>query len=395
MTIKYPLSCDTWNNQEIGAINRVMRNGRYTMGPEVVKFEEEFAGYMGVNHARMVNSGSSANLLMIASAIFSPEYDLKAGDKVIVPSVSWSTTYYPLQQYGLELVFVDVDLYTLNLCPTKTAQALEEIEGIKAILTVNLLGNPSQIDELKDLADNYSILLFEDNCESFGSSFEGKMMGTYGSMGTHSFFFSHHLQTMEGGMILTNSEETAQYIDSLRAHGWLRTLPDKNFIHDKTGDPFEDSFRFVLPGYSVRPLEMSGAIGQVQLAKWPEMMKQRVKNAEYFKWKFGTLPIIIQKEIGVSSWFGFSCIVPHIIGRKKFTDALQEGGVEIRPIVAGNFLRNPVMKHIDHQISGTMENADTIHDQGFFLGNDSEDIREKIDHAYNIINAVILDGGME
>ena len=152
MTIKYPLSCDTWNNQEIGAINRVMRNGRYTMGPEVVKFEEEFAGYMGVNHARMVNSGSSANLLMIASAIFSPEYDLKAGDKVIVPSVSWSTTYYPLQQYGLELVFVDVDLYTLNLCPTKTAQALEEIEGIKAILTVNLLGNPSQIDELKDLA---------------------------------------------------------------------------------------------------------------------------------------------------------------------------------------------------------------------------------------------------
>ena len=143
--MKYPLSCDTWNNQEVDAINRVISSSRYTMGEEVFKFEEQFADFMGVNHAKMVNSGSSANLLMIAAAIYSPEYNLKEGDKVIVPAVSWSTTYFPLQQYGLELVFVDVDLHTLNLCPTKTAEALENIDGIKAILTVNLLGNPSQI----------------------------------------------------------------------------------------------------------------------------------------------------------------------------------------------------------------------------------------------------------
>ena len=393
--MKYPLSCDTWNNQEIGAINKVMRSSRYTMGEEVFKFEEQFADFMGVNHAKMVNSGSSANLLMTAAAIFSPEYDLKEGDKVIVPAVSWSTTYFPLQQYGLELVFVDVDLHTLNLCPTKTAEALEDIDGIKAILTVNLLGNPSQIDELRDLADSYNLILLEDNCESFGSSFNDKMMGTYGSMGTHSFFFSHHLQTMEGGMILTNSEETAQYIDSLRAHGWLRTLPDKNFIHDKTGDPFEDSFRFVLPGYSVRPLEMSGAIGQVQLSKWPDMMKERVKNAEHFKKVMAKLPIITQQEIGKSSWFGFSCIVPDVPGRKKFTDKLRDSGVEIRPIVAGNFLRNPVMKHIKHIRSGTMKNANMIHDFGFFLGNDSEDIRDKIDYAAGIMDEVLNEGGWE
>ena len=365
--MKYPLSCDTWNNQEVDAINRVISSSRYTMGEEVFKFEEQFADFMGVNHAKMVNSGSSANLLMIAAAIYSPEYDLKEGDKVIVPAVSWSTTYFPLQQYGLELVFVDVDLHTLNLCPTKTAEALENIDGIKAILTVNLLGNPSQIDELRDLADSYNLLLLEDNCESFGSSFNEKMMGTYGDMGTHSFFFSHHLQTMEGGMILTNSEETAQYIDSLRAHGWLRTLPDKNYIHNKTGDPFEDSFRFVLPGYSVRPLEMSGAIGQVQLSKWPDMMKQRRENAKHFKKRFEDIAVITQEEIGKSSWFGFSCIVPDVPGRQKFTDTLRDRGVEIRPIVAGNFLRNPVMKHIKHQVSGDMKNADIIHDLGFFI----------------------------
>jgi len=387
--MKYPLSCDTWNNQEVDAINRVISSSRYTMGEEVFKFEEQFADFMGVNHAKMVNSGSSANLLMIAAAIYSPEYNLKEGDKVIVPAVSWSTTYFPLQQYGLELVFVDVDLHTLNLCPTKTAEALENIDGIKAILTVNLLGNPSQIDELRDLADSYNLLLLEDNCESFGSSFNEKMMGTYGDMGTHSFFFSHHLQTMEGGMILTNSEQTAQYIDSLRAHGWLRTLPDENYIHNKTGDPFEDSFRFVLPGYSVRPLEMSGAIGQVQLSKWPDMMKQRRENAKHFKKRFEDIAVITQEEIGKSSWFGFSCIVPDVPGRQKFTDTLRDRGVEIRPIVAGNFLRNPVMKHIKHQVSGDMKNADIIHDLGFFLGNDSEDIKDKIDYAADIIEEIL------
>ena len=382
--MKYPLSCDTWNNQEVDAINRVISSSRYTMGEEVFKFEEQFADFMGVNHAKMVNSGSSANLLMIAAAIYSPEYDLKEGDKVIVPAVSWSTTYFPLQQYGLELVFVDVDLHTLNLCPTKTAEALENIDGIKAILTVNLLGNPSQIDELRDLADSYNLLLLEDNCESFGSSFNEKMMGTYGDMGTHSFFFSHHLQTMEGGMILTNSEETAQYIDSLRAHGWLRTLPDKNYIHNKTGDPFEDSFRFVLPGYSVRPLEMSGAIGQVQLSKWPAMMEERRKNAKYFKEKFKEI-VITQAEHGTSSWFGFSVIHPDI-DRKILTNALQAAQVEIRPIVAGNFLRNPVIRYLDYEVVGTLPNADTIHDHGFFLGNDSVDIKDKIDLAYDVIN---------
>ena len=383
--MKYPLSCDTWDKKEIGAINKVIDSGRYTMGEQVHEFEEQFAEFMDVPYAKMVNSGSSANLLMIGSAIYNPSFDLKPGDKVIVPAVSWSTTYFPLQQYGLEMVFVDVDLETLNLCPTKTAEALESIKGIKAILTVNLLGNPSQIDELKDLADTYKIHLFEDNCESFGASYLEAQMGTYGAMGTFSFFFSHHLQTMEGGMIVCHTEEDAQYIDSMRAHGWLRTLPEKNYIHNKTGDPFEDSFRFVLPGYSVRPLEMSGAIGQVQLNKWPKMMKARVKNAEYFKKRMENLPIITQKEIGQSSWFGFSCIVPEEAKRKTFTDALLEAGVEIRPIVAGNFLRNPVMKHLPHSVSGTMDNANRIHDYGFFLGNDSVDIADKIDLAHAVM----------
>lgn len=381
--MKYPLSCDTWGTEEVDAIQKVIKSGRYTMGEEVYAFEKQFAEYMDVPYAKMVNSGSSANLLMIGSAIYNPQYRLKPGDSVIVPAVSWSTTYFPLQQYGLKLIFCDVDLHTLNLDVEEVKKAVAAFKPA-AVFTVNLLGNPSNLKELRSICEENDMHLFEDNCESFGAELDGKKTGALGDMGTHSFFFSHHLQTMEGGMILCHYEDEAQYIDSMRAHGWIRTLPNENFICKKTGDPFEDSFKFVLPGYSVRPLDMSGAIGQVQLSKWPAMMEERRKNAKYFKEKFKEI-VITQEEHGTSSWFGFSVIHPDI-DRKILTNALQAAQVEIRPIVAGNFLRNPVIRYLDYEVVGTLPNADTIHDHGFFLGNDSVDIKDKIDLAYDVIN---------
>ena len=358
------------------------------MNKEVFAFENQFAKYIGTKHAKMVNSGSSANLLMIASAILSPNIDLNPGDKVIVPAVSWSTTYFPLQQYGIKLIFVDVELETLNIDIKKVKKAIKNINGIKGILTVNLLGNPSNLEELKQVSEEEKIILFEDNCESFGASLNNKFCGTWGEMGTFSFFYSHHLQTMEGGMIVTDSDEISQYIDSLRAHGWIRTLPKNNYICDKTGDPFEDSFKFVLPGYSVRPLEMSGAIGQVQLEKWPKMLKHRRKNADYFKERFKNLDLVTQNENGFSSWFGFS-IISEKTPREKITTSLLNEGIEIRPIVAGNFLRNPVKKFIDYEIFDNLKNSDIIHDCGFFLGNDSVNIEDKIDFAFNSISRVL------
>ena len=384
--MNYSLSCDTWGTEEVAAIKRVIKSGRYTMGEEVATFEKQFAEFMGVPYAKMVNSGSSANLLMIGSAIYNDSYKLNKGDYVIVPAVSWSTTYFPLQQYGLKLIFCDVDLHTLNLDIEQVKKAISQYD-VAAVLTVNLLGNPSNLEELSEICNDNNIHLFEDNCESFGAELNGKQAGTWGDMGTFSFFFSHHLQTMEGGMILCHNEKDAHSIDSMRAHGWIRTLPDENHIHNKTGDQFEDSFRFVLPGYSVRPLDMSGAIGQAQLAKWPSMMKERQENAKYFKKKFEDI-VVTQEENGVSSWFGFSVICPDI-DRKIVTDALQAAQVEIRPIVAGNFLRNPVIQYLDYIAVGSLPNANTIHDQGFFLGNDSIDIKDKIDLAYDVISGVL------
>ena len=394
--MKYSLACDTWGNEELEAIQRVVDSRRFTMGKEVRAFEEEFADFFGVKYAKMTNSGSSANLLTMMTALYSPEYDMQPGDAVIVPTVSWSTTYFPVHQAGFKLLFSDISETSLNLCPNGVRQTINKYKDkyrIKAIFTVNLLGNASQLDELKTICEENEMYLFEDNCESLGASLGGKYCGTWGDMGTFSFFFSHHMQTMEGGMILTNSECSAQHIDSMRAHGWLRTLPMENHIHNKSGDPFEDSFRFVLPGYSVRPLEMSGATGRAQLKKWPKMMEGRRSNAKYFQEKFADLSqVAIQREIGESSWFGFSLLFNGKVTRDRAAEALMAGGVEIRPIVAGNFLRNPVVKHLDLATDPLKEwfrNADIAHDSGMFIGNDSVDITDKIDYAYDIIKGIV------
>ena len=386
--MKYPLACDTWDQREIKAIHEVIEGGRYTMGPKVKQFEKEFCEYFKCKDAVMVNSGSTANLLMLA--ILKEKY--KLGGNIIVPAVSWSTTYFPAYQYGFHLNFVDIDKDTLNIDTTKIEAAIDA--ETSAIFAVNLLGNSCDYKKIKEIADKHGLVLIEDNCESLGAinTDLDKYTGTIGKMGSFSFFFSHHLQTMEGGMIACESKEDADYIRSLRAHGWCRDLPDNNNIYTKTGDPFKDSFTFVTPGYSVRPLEMSGAIGSVQLKKWPEMRKQRVLNAEYFTEKFKDLfGIRIQTEIGSSSWFGFSIILEnHLKGKRdELVKKLRDSGVECRPIVAGNFMKNPVIDYITYLDHNNYESANYIHDHGLFIGNDVRDLKENIDMVYDIIKGLV------
>ena len=227
---KYSLASDSWGEEEISAINDVVKSNKFTMGPKVKKFEEEFANYHKADYAIMVNSGSSANLLMIASLFYSNDYDLKKGDEVIVPAVSWSTTYYPVNQYGLKLVFVDIDRNTLNIDPKEVIKAINQ--KTKLIFAVNLLGNPSDLEDLKSICKKNEIILIEDNCESLGAKYHDRYTGTCGLMGSFSFFFSHHMQTMEGGMVLTNDKNLYELCLSLRAHGWIRDLPKNlSLIH--------------------------------------------------------------------------------------------------------------------------------------------------------------------
>jgi len=302
-----------------------------------------------------------------------------------VPAVSWSTTFFPLQQYGFKLNFVDVDRETLNIDPNKVREAIND--DTCAIFAVNLLGNSCDHYSLMHIARDNGLMLIEDNCESLGAqTYNFEYCGTFADLGSFSFFFSHHLQTMEGGMIACRNKDDADYLRSLRAHGWCRDLPDDNKIYKKTGDKFKDSFTFVTPGYSVRPLEMSGAIGSVQLKKEQEMRTQRIRNANYFQHKFEEMPgVQLQKEIGESSWFGFSILlVDEYEGKRdQLVKKLTENGVECRPIVAGNFMNNPVIDYLDYY-NNSCPNADYIHNNGLFIGNDIRDLKENIDMVYHI-----------
>ncbi|MCR5026161.1 MAG: aminotransferase class V-fold PLP-dependent enzyme, partial [Methanobrevibacter sp.] len=188
--IGYPLSADTWDEKEYEAINRVIKSNRFTIGPEVEKFEEEFSKFFGSKYAVMVNSGSSANLIAISSLVLSDKYDLKAGDEVIVPAVSWATTYTALHQCGLKLRFIDVDINTFNLNLDELENAITE--NTKAVFAVNLLGNPNDFDRLISICEDNDLILVEDNCESMGATYNGQYAGTFGVCGTFSTFYSHH-----------------------------------------------------------------------------------------------------------------------------------------------------------------------------------------------------------
>ncbi len=383
--IKYNLAGDSWGSEEISAINDVIKSNRYTMGPKVKKFEDEFASHFNSDYAIMVNSGSSANLLMIASLFYSKIYDLKEGDEVIVPAVSWSTTYYPVHQYGLKLVFVDVDRNTLNINPEEIKKAISP--KTKVIFAVNLLGNPCDFDEIINICKKNNIILIEDNCESLGAKYQNKFTGTCGLMGSFSFFYSHHMQTMEGGMILTNDKDLYELCVSLRAHGWIRDLPDENSIEKKTGNSFYDAFHFVTPGYGIRPLEMSGAVGSVQLKKLPMFLSNRKKNASIFRSLFENEPnIAIQQETDMSSWFGFSILLINKLSscRDDLVNILMKNEVECRPIVAGNFTKNPVIKFLNYDICGELRVSDEIDKNGLFVGNDFRDLEKEIHYLYEL-----------
>ena len=379
---KYPLAFSTWGKEEVEAIQRVIDTDMYTMGKHVKQFEEEFAEHFGSPHAVMVNSGSSANLLMLS--LLKWKYKL-TGD-IIVPVVGWATTYFPVVQNGFRLKFVDVDPNTWNIDVDKLKDAIDS--NTCAIMAVNLLGNSCNYDALRMICDVHDLLLIEDNCESMGAKFNGQYTGTFGTAGSFSFFFSHHIQTMEGGMVLCQEKEDADYLKSMRAHGWVRELPDNSSLYKKTGNAFNDNFIFATPGYNLRPLEMSGAIGSVQLKKWDNIMKTRLENAKHFVDLFGNKSWCrTQKDLGESSWFTFGIVLDGVLkGRRaEIIKALDEAGIQNRPLASRNFLKQPVMRDLDHVVSGDMSAADDIHDNGFFVGNGSKSIIEELDLLYGTI----------
>ena len=324
-----------------------------------------------------------------SAPLLSDKYDLNPGDEVIVPAVSWATTYTVLHQCGLKLKFIDIDLNTFNLdlCQLKTAIS----ENTKAIFAVNLLGNPNDFKKLINICEDNDLILIEDNCESMGATYDGKYAGTFGVCGTFSTFYSHHMATMEGGMILTDDDELNDIMKSIRSHGWTRNLDEGSRFNTKK-DAFYEMFNFIFPGYNVRPVEMEAAIGREQLKKLNQFLKERKENGKYFLDLFSDISSIsLQKNQDDSSFFGFPIIFSDNIQRKKFIELCDESNIEYRPIVAGNFTKNKVIDYFDYSICGDLTNSNILHDNGLFIGNHHFDVKKDLDEIYNLLIKLVGD----
>jgi CDP-4-dehydro-6-deoxyglucose reductase, E1 len=383
----YDLASSTWGPEEIAAVELVIRSGRFTMGDAVRGFEQAFAAKFGMKHAVMVNSGSSANLVAVAALFHLKDRPLQAGDEVIVPAISWATTYHPLQQYGLRLRFVDVDLHTLNLDVTQLEAALTP--RTRMVVAVSILGNPASLDVMRAFCERHGLILFEDNCESMGATLDGRPCGTWGDVNTFSTFYSHHISTMEGGLILTDRTEIDHLARVIRNHGWTRDVPAGSDLFEPRADGFFEAYRFIMPGYNVRPLEMCGAIGLEQLKKLDGLVAARRANAALFVRLFaGDERFIIQRENGVSSWFSFTIVLnpAHRLDRARIMAALRGADIGFRMITGGCFLRHEAIRYFDYDTVGEMTNANLAHDRGFFVGNHPTDLTPQITRLREVLD---------
>lgn len=361
----------TFAAEEINVMVDQMLSTRVTMGEEVAKFEQDYAEKLGYQYAVMCNSGSSANLLAI-SALVSPltEDSIPQGAEVLVPALSWSTTVWPLIQCGLTPVFVDADIHSFNFDLDKLEQAITP--KTKAIMLVHVYGNPCNMDQIMQLANQYHLQIIEDSCESMGAYYRNQSVGSFGRVGTFSLYFSHHMTTLEGGLCVTDDFELAETMKIMRAHGWSRESK-KHQAYVDANPHIDPRFLFVNLGYNLRPTECQGRMGQVQLTKLESFVKQRRQCAHYYQKQLANYESFfsLQQETpqGESSYFGLALLLkPNLpFELKRLTSYLKERSIENRPIIAGNMSKHPIMQHYHYVLGSDLNVADYIMNQGMAL----------------------------
>jgi CDP-6-deoxy-D-xylo-4-hexulose-3-dehydrase len=376
----YPLVGKKFGQTEIDAAIASMKTDQWTIGPNVRAIEKEFAEAVGAKYAVMVNSGSSANLVALTAPFFVSKKPLKRGDEVLVPAIAWATTWAPLWQLGLKMRIVDVDPETLNVDAEAFRKAITP--KTQAILAVSILGNPADLEGIRSLCDEKGLHFIEDNCESIGATVGSRSAGTFADVGTFSMFYSHHISSIEGGMVVTDSDELYNICVCLRAHGWTRDLPAGSFLFPEETSPVKEQYYFMLPGYHVRPIEITAAVGRVQLEKLTNYLEVRRKNAGWFvQMMQGHPSLTIQKEKhGESSWYSFTMMLPssHAQYRDDLFRSLAGAGIESRMITGGNFSRHPMAKYFDFTEASDMQHANRAHDAGLFVANHDSYLEEEL-----------------
>ncbi len=372
-----PLNASTFSDEETDAVLHVLRSTRVTMGSKCGEFERSFSEYFAGAETVFVNSGSSANLLAFFAlanhAAPQPRKRRKfvVGSEVIVPAVSWSTTFWPIVQAGGVPVLVDSDPRTLQMKPHAMREAFSR--KTVAVCPVHVLGNIVPMDEVMHFAEENDLWVIEDTCEALGARYEQKLAGTFGDLATFSFFFSHHITTIEGGMIVTRNSELAELLRCMRAHGWTRDLRNKQKVEELYPE-IDPRFLFVNMGFNLRPTEINAAIGLIQLQKLAQFNQRRNEIASLWTQRF--LPLIKNgvfypmqtTERAELAAFGYPVICREPSIRKSLQHHLDKRGIETRPIICGNMARQPAMNHVSHRVSGDLKGADEIMDCGILWG---------------------------
>lgn len=370
------LSEPTYGEDEISEVLDSLRSTRVTMGAKCAAFERAFAEYSGTAHAVFVNSGSSANLLAwfaIANPLFPAQpgwRPWKAGAEVIVPAVTWSTTLWPIVQAGGVPVLVDCDPRTLQMRPEAVAAAVSA--DTVAVCPVHAIGNACDMDALAEICAAHDLIMVEDTCEALGTRYKGKVAGGFGLMGTYSFFFSHHITTIEGGMVVTDDEALADLLRCLRAHGWTRDMANKARWGER-GNGLAERFTFVNTGFNLRPSEINGAFGLHQLRKLEGFNAARRRAT--LALVDGLAPLTATGDIAVMettpgadpAFFGFPLLCRDSAARDSLAAHMDAAGIEVRPIICGNMAHQPAMAHVRHRIAGTLDGADRIMGCGLYF----------------------------
>ena len=378
ITEDYPLLENAFTKEDILSGIEVLLSRQLTMSEITYNFEKYFAKFIGSKYALMVNSGSSANLLA-SFALINPKKRnrVKSGDSFLIPALCWSTSLWPLVQCGLKPIFIDIN--KKNFCLDEQKINNKILNKVRVILTIHILGNSSNIMKISKIAKKKEIFLIEDSCESLGSKYGSKYLGTFGDFGTYSFYYSHQITSGEGGMIVCNSKEDYNIICSLRSHGWDRMPGQKKKSH-------HSSFNFVNSGFNVRPMDINAAIGFSQFKRLNNLIKMRSNNRlkiikkleNSHKWD-NQFEFFYSNNNVKPSFFGFPILInkKYLKRKRNFLRMLNSKKIETRPIISGNFLNQPCTKLYKFGYKKEdFSNAQEVEDRGFFIGIPSKPLSE-------------------
>ena len=384
--MKYPLLSNAFSNSDIREGQKILKSKQITMSSKTKLFEKKFSQYVGTKYALMVNSGSSANLLAL-SLITNPmrKIKLKPGDEVIVPVVCWSTSLWPIIQHGLKPIFVDINLKNLNIDLDDLKKKITK--KTKAILCVHVLGLSSDMFKIRQIANKNKLIVIEDTCESFGTKYKNKFLGTFGVAGMYSFYYSHQITSGEGGMIICNNKEDFEILLSLRSHGWAREKSIQK-KYKKRYSNLDPRFLFINSGYNLRPTEIQAAIALNQFKRKNIFKKNRQFNRDeilkkvYAHKKFCNQISFLDVEKNIDpSWFGLAVFIDKKYLNKKFKylNYLEKKGIETRPIISGNFINQPAIKLYKlNKNKEKFKNAQLVENLGFFIGLHTKKINSKL-----------------